>query len=75
MKITMKNIEKNSIVIALIAATLAGIYFGSYRPLVKGQKYIEALSKAGEVRSVEEFRKNFESVLQYPAPVSDDEII
>ncbi|MDP3725089.1 MAG: hypothetical protein Q8R20_01300 [Nanoarchaeota archaeon] len=71
----MKKIIKNSIIILLIGGATAGIYFGSYRPLIKGQKYIAAIGKRKEVTSVESFKKIFTPALHYKAPLSDDEIV
>lgn len=61
--------------VLLIVLTLLGIYLGSWRTLVKGKKYIIALGGKGKISSVEQFKKIFGEVLEYRAPVSDDEII
>ena len=69
------KIIRNIILIILILLAFAGIYFGSFRSLVKGQKYIEALGKRKEITSVEAFKQIFTPPLEYKAPVSDDEIV
>ena len=59
----------------LILLAILGIYFGSLRSFIKGQKYIQALGKKGEITSVEDFKNVFREVLEYKAPLSDDEIV
>lgn len=49
--------------------------FGVYLPIQKSQRYINAYQKAAQVRSVEEFMKLFDSVLDYYSPVGRDEVV
>ncbi|MDP2703733.1 MAG: hypothetical protein Q8P01_00675 [bacterium] len=69
------KILRNIILIALITLALLGIYFGSIRSFIKGQKYISALGKKAEITSVEGFKSVFKEVLDYKAPLSDDEVV
>lgn len=66
---------RNIILISLIILALLGIYFGSIRSFIKGQKYIKALGKKAEITSVEDFKNVFKEVLEYKAPLSDDEVV
>lgn len=69
------KIIRNLILITLIVLALLGIYFGSVRPFIKGWKYIDALGKKGQIASVEDFKNVFKEVLDYKAPLSDDEVV
>lgn len=66
---------RNTTIVALIVLTLLGIYFGSVRSFIKGRKYIDALGEKKQITSVEEFKSVFKEVLEYKAPLSDDEIV
>ena len=69
------KIIRNIVITALIVLALLGIYFGSVRSFIKGEMYINALGKKREITSVEDFKNVFKEVLDYRAPLSDDEIV
>jgi len=67
-------IKKTSYCLIIIGMTVL-TYQGSFRTLVKGRKYIETIGRANSIKTVQQFEENLRDVLDYPAPVSDDEIV
>ncbi|MCL5004640.1 MAG: hypothetical protein M1170_01695 [Patescibacteria group bacterium] len=51
------------------------LYFGSFLPFQKSQLYIEAVKSSSQVRSVQEFNKLFDNVLDFYSPVGQGEVV
>lgn len=51
-----------------------GLYFGSILPYIKAQSYIDAERRMASVRSVDDFRANFDRAFNIPSPVGDEEV-
>lgn len=59
--------------IILVAFMVGVMYFGSFLPLRKSQKYIEA--RQTQVTTLEQFNNLYDGVLGYSSPVGQDEIV
>lgn len=70
----MESIKK-TIITVLIIATAASIYFGSYLSLVKSQRYIKAIGELQSVKTLDDYKKALDRVLDFWAPVSEIEIV
>ena len=60
-------------VVGMVLAAL-GLYFGSLLPLLKAQSFIEASKQVEFVRSVDEFKDNFDQMFNLYSPVGDEEV-
>ncbi len=62
--------------IVLIIGTLLSLYFGSYLPFKKSQRYITALRtvQARNVHSIQDFEQTFNYALLFYSPVGDEEV-
>lgn len=58
-----------------IGAALFFIIYGAYLPFRKASLYIDALRKMPSIRSVEEFKDNFNRVFNFYSPVGEEEIV
>ena len=54
---------------------LALFYFGAFLPLRKSQLYIDAVRGSSQIRSVQEFNKLFDKVLDFYSPVGHGEVV
>lgn len=70
MNTELKYVGVGLMVIALIAAMV----FGAFLPLLKSQRYIQAINSLGSVRSVAEFKANYDNVFGFYSPVGQEEI-
>jgi tetratricopeptide (TPR) repeat protein len=61
-----------ALISTIIILTL--LYFGAFLPLRKAQLYINAVRGASEIRSVQEFNKLFDGVLDFYSPVGHGEV-
>ncbi len=59
----------------LITLTLLSIYFGSYLPLVKAQRYISFTQSLGNVKTLEEFQSRSKNLLDFYSPVGQEETV
>ncbi|MBI5305967.1 tetratricopeptide repeat protein [Candidatus Wolfebacteria bacterium] len=66
------ELKKIIIFIGVILAVLS-IYFGSLLPFAKSKTYINALNKMPSVKSLEDFKNNFDVVFDFYSPVGDEE--
>lgn len=59
-----------------ILSALLGLYFGSYLPLAKSQRYIEALGvmRSGSIASIQQFEDVFDKVFRFYSPIGDEEV-
>lgn len=66
---------KKIIIIVVIVLSLLSIYLGSYLPWGKARAYITALKNVRNVRSVEDFKENFNKTLNFYSPIGQEEIV
>ncbi|MDO8557209.1 MAG: hypothetical protein Q7R98_01985 [Candidatus Jorgensenbacteria bacterium] len=67
---------KQIVATVLIAFAILSIYFGSYLPLSKAQKYVEALRAArSSARSISDFKMLFNIPLDFYSPIGNEEVI
>lgn len=59
----------------LIIFTLLSIYFGSYLPIVKAQRYISFMQIMPTIKTFEEFLARSKSVLDFHSPVGQEEVV
>lgn len=71
----MPKIVLNTIILILIFIISASWYFGAFLPLRKAQLLIVALQRAGEVKSLDEFKGVFSAALDFYSPVGQSETI
>ena len=71
----MSDLLKNLIILLLIATTCLSIYLGAYLPFTKSQRYIVAIRTLPSLKSVGEFEKNFDAVINYYSPIGDEEVM
>ncbi len=70
MNTELKYVGIGLVIIALIAAMV----YGAFLPFLKSQRYIQAISSLGSVRSVQEFKANYDNVFEFYSPVGHEEI-
>ncbi len=60
-----------------IIAILVLLYFGAILPFIKAKLYIRAMNnlQAQRIRTLDEFKKNFDTVLNYYSPVGQEEVV
>lgn len=66
---------KQVIVFFLAILVLVFIYFGSYLPFVKAQKYIFFSQSLKNVKTIEDFREKSENLLSFYSPVGQEETV
>lgn len=59
----------------LIILAVLSIYFGSYLPLAKSRRYIAAVEAFSSVRSIDDFKRNFDKALNFYSPVGQEEVV
>ena len=59
--------------LGIILAAL-GLYFGSLLPFLKAQSFIDADRRLANVKSVDEFKANFDVVFNFYSPVGTEEV-
>ena len=59
-------------VIGILGAVLS-IVFGSYLPLVKSRLFIASLNSASSIKTINDFKKNFDKPFNFYSPVGDEE--
>ena len=66
---------KNIIIVIIIVIVLFGLYFGSLLPFAKAKLYIRATNnlQSGLIRTLDEFKKNFNNPLDFYSPVGQEE--
>ena len=65
---------KQFLIIILIILAILSIYFGSYLPLVKARRYVAALRSNQNVKTLEDFKANFDKSFAFYSPIGDEEI-
>ncbi|MEK9154589.1 MAG: hypothetical protein AAB596_00745 [Patescibacteria group bacterium] len=70
----MIKILEKPIIIVLIALALLSIYFGAYSPYMRSRKFIEGLRSKSTIKSLEEFKYNFDKSFKYYSPIGDEEM-
>lgn len=71
----MNDTLKQLIIVLLILAAVASVYFGALAPLAKAQSYINALRTIPLIGSIDEFRQAFDVPLTLPSPVGQKEVV
>lgn len=69
-----KSLTKQSIIISLIILAVLSIIFGSYLPLVKSQRFIAGLRSIPSIKTIDQFKINFDRAFKFYSPVGDEEI-
>ncbi len=69
----MSNIFKQTIAVILACFTAYVLYYGSWLPLRKAQKYIKA--RQAQVTSLEQFNVVYDDILGYRSPVGQEELV
>lgn len=69
----MNILIKQFIIVVGIILAILSIVFGSFLPLAKSQRYISALGSASSVKTLDEFKANFDRVFKFYSPVGDEE--
>ncbi len=69
------GILEQIIIVVLIFLTLLGLYFGSYLPFVKGQKYIFFANSIGSIKTLEQFKVLTNDLLSFHSPVGQEESV
>lgn len=59
-------------VIGILGAVLS-IIFGSYLPWVKSRLFITSLGSASSIKTINDFKKNFDKPFKFYSPVGDEE--
>ena len=65
---------KQFIIVAIIILAVLSIVFGSYLPLVKSRRFISALRSVSSIRTIDQFKGNFDQAFKFYSPVGDEEI-
>ncbi|KKQ23109.1 hypothetical protein A2999_01250 [Candidatus Wolfebacteria bacterium RIFCSPLOWO2_01_FULL_38_11] len=65
---------KQFIVILLIILAIFFIIFGSLLPLMKSRRFIHSLNSAQFIKTLGEFKENFDRPLKFYSPIGDEEI-
>ena len=66
---------KQLVAVFLITLALLSIYFGSYLPVVKAQRYISFMQFMPNVKTYEEFLARSKDVLDFHSPVGQEEAV
>ncbi|MEK7608636.1 MAG: hypothetical protein AAB495_03585 [Patescibacteria group bacterium] len=67
------SISKYVIVSLGIGIAVLAIVFGSILPMAKAKRYIKSVRNLSQVRSMEQFKINFDAVLNFYSPIGDEE--
>lgn len=70
----MMKIVKNIIIFTLIILVVFFIIYGSLLPFAKAKLYIRAMSNLQSIKSLDEFKKNFDAPFNFYSPVGQEEI-
>lgn len=65
---------KNIVIVIVIVIVFFSLYFGSFLPLAKSQRFISALRFISSVKTLDEFKANFDRPLKFYSPVGAEEI-
>ncbi len=63
-----------AVVVAGIFLAITAMVMGSFMPLIKSQRYIDAVQSVNSVRSVQEFETLFNNAINFYSPIGDEEI-
>lgn len=76
MRLIPKNL-KYIIASTLIILALFSIYYGSYLPVQKAKRYVLAsrMIQTGSIRTLDAFKNNFNTVLNFYSPVGQEEAV
>lgn len=65
---------KKIVIVIIIVIVLFAIYFGSLLPLVKSRHFIAALRSISSIKTIDQFKMNFDRAFKFYSPVGDEEI-
>jgi tetratricopeptide (TPR) repeat protein len=69
------NPLKKILISVLIIASLASIYFGAYKPLVKAQMYINTQKSIPAFSTFNELTSAFDRVFEFKSPIGQEEVV
>jgi len=64
---------KKIVIVIVIVIVLFAIYFGSYLPFVKAQRYISVISKISLIKTPKQFEEEFGKIFNFYSPIGDEE--
>lgn len=64
---------KNIAIVIVIVVVFFGLYFGSLLPFAKAKLYVRAMGNLQSIKSLNEFKKNFDVSLDFYSPVGQEE--
>lgn len=65
---------KQFLIIAVIILAILSIIFGSYLPLAKSRRFITGLRSISSIKTIDQFKTNFDRAFKFYSPVGDEEI-
>jgi tetratricopeptide (TPR) repeat protein len=73
----MNHAMKYTISIIIIILAILGIVFGSFLPFAKAKLYVQAMAELQfqRIKTLDEFKKNFDAVLNYYSPSGQEEVV
>jgi tetratricopeptide (TPR) repeat protein len=73
----MNAFLKQSLIAIGIILALLGAVFGSFLPFAKAKLYVQAMAELQfqRIKTLDEFKKNFDAVLNYYSPVGREEVV
>jgi len=73
---TMKtSITEKIIIMMLMLGSLLAIYFGSYLPFMKAQKYIFLSNSIRNIKTFEQFKEMSQSLFDFRSPIGQEEAV
>jgi tetratricopeptide (TPR) repeat protein len=69
------NPIKTILISILIIASLASVYFGAYKPLVKAQMYMNTQKSIPTYKTFDEITSAFDKVFEFNSPIGQEEIV
>lgn len=70
----MNLIIKNTIIIFGVILAVLGLVFGSFMPYFKAKFYVRAVNNLSSVKTLEDFRKNFDTVFNFYSLIGNEEV-
>ena len=71
----MNFLIKKIVIVIIIVIVLSGIFFGSILPLMKSRRFISSLNSIQFIKTIKEFKVNFDRPLKFYSPIGDEEIV
>lgn len=64
---------KNIVIVIVIVIVFLGLYHSSLLPFAKARLYVRAMGNLQSIKSLDEFKKNFNAPLDFYSPVGQEE--